>query len=989
MALVTEYLNRGLVTARTATALREGEVQRSNECVYRAHDPSIYRAPGRSVYNTTTIKDADGTACPVKGLVWLPFDNTRTDQFLALGGNGASKGTLWAGDFTTINGTATFSRLTGPGQVTDVVTNGVDGIVTSASGGFAFMVQGARVTGSNIPANTVVSTVTSANQITLSKTPTSATTITATFDMGIAITPIDTGEEILDAVQWGSAYYAFTGLDVTRRIFYKGRSLDATALTDLLIGRSSGLAPVVLPPTVAVVAGAWSSVLGNGYYWFLITEAYNPGQPDEVEGTYTAKDDKGTRVGPVAANITAFATQSVQITRPAQVNTGTATVSGRISTHWYVYMSPKQADNVTTPSLATFRRVATVPMTATSITLTDSSTVQTKYPTAVTSHAARPQWTSPSSMLNAPDSVSATGTLNVINKLQTFGFSTGAPYNTPLTVTGIKITLFGVGAVNVYLTTTGGKTSGPLFMTQSSGYGTFTLGDQFNTHGVSWAYTDFANGTFEVLIESKGVLALIDAVQITVYYSGTSVNLNGTPFRIVTYRDQIGNTLDVPARLPPPVSSTGDTFQGSLVVNDIADETVLRWSVPGEPEAYPDPYVLAFRERRHNKVTFIRRVGQILVVGMRDAVKRVNYLPSELDSSFQEGLAHEDIASDHGVVGPLAGTLFTMPGSGVQMLAYVANNGLHITDGVISRFLNVDIKWSLLVDPTNQHKCILRDYPKEQWLVLYYPPVGGNGTNSRALVFCYSQDKVKDGGFIPAIGPVSVGARCAAEAILNGQHYIFTGHHSGGLIYTEDNGTTIPVGYTSDGSTVVIGAPAVRTRRIYPAGIDRSAREERIYVQYTPTGSLQAKTCTLVAGSAVVTMASTTGLAKGMLAVSANIPGDAIILTVDSGVQVTLSKVAFTAGTVSVNFDNSTLAVTVRRQNIQEAVTECDTGYISMVAGNLLVSHVDNQGQALELDIDKVIMPDDTYVDAGVDMRLDFFAYDAYDAGKEQNRAGS
>jgi hypothetical protein len=1000
MPLVSEFLNGGIVTVRDPTLLKEGELQQADECVYRVHDPALYRAPGRTAYNSASVKDSSGADAIVKGLMWLPFGNARTDQMLALGGNNASLGALWTSDFTTVAGTATFSRVTGPGRVLDATINNST-TVTSPSGGFANMVQGAQISGTGIPANAVVAVVTSSTSITISVATTGGSlVVTATFDMGIAVSPSDLGAEIFDGIQWSNSYYVYNGADYLQRTFYKTRSIPGEALADLLIARPAGLDAVTVQPIVTRVTGTWPAVLGNGYYWFMITEGYNMDQDDEVEGTYTPLGTNDVKLNPVAIQITDYTTQTVKITRPTQVNDGSR---GRLSNAWNIYMSPKQDDNTNVPALSTFRRVAVVSMSETSKTLTDTSTAtnpsQSKYVGAVATPAGRTPFVLPANMIGAPDNVEAGAVTGRAELLQNFGFSTSSPYVSPATVTGVQVTVWGrslyilggqQATVALTMRTTAGKTAITSSKTLSTHSGTWTFGSQFDTSGVTWVPSDFADGTFEILIEqTAGSHLEIDAVNVTVFYSGGSINLNGRAFRVMTYRDQIGTVIEFPAKLPPPISSTGDIFTGSIVLNDVADEASLCWSLPDNPESYPAPYRLKFGERRHNKVTFIRRVGQVLVVGLQDAVKRVNYLPSEVDTSFQEGLAHEDLASDHGIVGPLAGCLFTMPGGGT-MLAYVGQNGLHVTDGVTTRFLNLDLAWTSLVDTANMSRCVLRNYPREQWIVLFYPPAGGSGKNTRAIIFPYSQDKIKEGGMMPAVGPVSVSSHCATVATLNGQHYLFTGHQTSGFVYTEDSGLTIPAGYTTDGTEIVIGAPRILTRRFYMSGIDMNTREERIYVHYASTGTLVVTAnCTFVKGSAIVTMTSTTGIVKGMLVVTSNVVGDSIVLSVDSSTQITISTYAFESGVFSTGFDNSTFAVTVRRQNIGEVPTSCETVYSSMRVGALSVVHPDNQGQAMELRIDKMVMPDASRVDAGVNMRLNFFAYDAAPAGKEQNRVGT
>jgi hypothetical protein len=1038
MPLVTEHLNGGIVTARDGTELAPGELQQADECVYRVHDPAIYGRPGKSQYNTTTIKDSAGNVCPVKGLAHLSFEGTRTDQLLALGGSDNGTGTMWAGDFTAISGGATFTKLTGPGQVTDATINNST-TVGSASGGFANMVAGASIQGIGIPSGAIVITPTSATSIIISKTTTGgAQTITATFDMGIAVAPSDAGDEILEVIQWGGAYYAVFAHGVMRRIYYKPRgSIDSTGasvtLTDLLVARPAGLEAVTLQPTVAtqVVAGtAWSAVLGNGYYWFLVTEAYNPSMPDEVEGTYIPIDDKGKKLGPVAVNVTDYTTQSILITRPTRVNDGSAQVSGRIATHWHVYMSPKQDDNVVTPSLAVFRRVATFSMFKSDgtdnlvQTLGEASVpARSGYCTAKAAVAARNEFANPTFLIGAPDNRGAIGksgsstdnpgTQDPINKLQTFSFSGVDATYTGKAVTGVKVGIRGLAdptgnagreaAYVLWLRTTSGKAAYPIFgKFGGNSYHINYHGDQFDTQGVNWAATDFASaGGFEVWVEKQATGArqrlYVDSVQVIVYYTGTSINLNGRPFRVVTYRDTIGFTVDEPARLPPPEASTFDTFQGSIVSNDLGTPddlntgqrldpgSAVRWSLPGEPEAWPRPYVLAFNGRKKDIITCIRRLNQILIVGTRETVNRVNYLPSEIDSDFREGLSHEPITEDHGIVGPLAAVRFTKPGQGT-MLAYVSYNNVYMTDGVTSTYMNRDIKLPTYIDPAFIQNCVFRNYPKEQWLVLFYTPLGGT-RNTKALI--YSYDQLKEDGTLRVIGPITVSARSACEATLSGVPILLTGHQFGGLVWVEDQGSSL-TGYTTDGAAQVTAAPSIITRKFYPAGIDRNARTEKQYLQTDATGTATNMTTVIMTGglTTLTRAAGWAGITKGMRIVHANMPGDAIVIDI-TGNTLTASQAAFETITDTVAFDTGTISVTVRVQSIGQAVASTDPTYNSTLVGGLMSMAIDAHAQSFDMKIEKVRLPDTTLFDLNTAFRLHHFTWDMNDAGKEQSRSGT
>lgn len=1009
MPLVKELMNGGVVTVREATMLREGELQQADECVYRKHDPAIYSAPGRTQYNTTIITDQTSTAGAVKGLAHLTFDRA-TDQIIATCGT-----RLWGGNFTAIDGTATFAVLTGPGLVS-CTTNGTSTLTSSA--GFGAMVPGARIFKADVPDGTVVKSVTNSSTLVMSASATGSTTSNTAFDMGIEVALSNTGTEQLDVVQWSNVYYALVAGSLMQRIYFKGRSLPdgSSVLADLLIARPAGLDPVSTAPTATRGSGAghsWSSVLQNGYYWFLVTEVFNPGQPDEVEGTYANLDpDPQKKLLPVVISITDYTTQDITITRPTQVNNAT---NGRLSTHWYIYMA-KSSDGVNPPSYALFRRVAQVPMSTTSFTLHDTgidSRQSNKTPSAVAAVAGRNQFTNPTRMQGAPDGLVASGSSRAadsngvaMQKLQTFGFSGTTDDNgqslASSTVTGVGVAIraigFPVSCGGYFYLKSGSKTTNAIWFEAKGLNPTYyRFGDIFDTFGVNWTVADFTNANgFEVWVETAGAASTqtlgIDSVQVTVYYTGNTINLNGPSFRVVTYQSQIGTTIDDPANLPPPAgATTGDLFQGGMVTNDPSNKSLLRFSLPGYPEYFPRPYQLALNTKKKDIVNYIRRVGQVLVVGLRDSIERVNYLPTESDTAFQEGLSHEPLANDHGIPGPLAGTLFTFPGSSGEMLAYASTNGFYVTDGVSCRYLNTDLDWAHTVDLANIGNCWLVNYPKENWLVLYYAPYGGNGTNTKALVFCYAPDKIKEGGTLPAIGPISVSARSACSANLNGTPIVLTGHLFGGKIYTEDQGDTIPTGYNTDGSTQIVGASVIRTRLFYPSNLDRLARAERIYIEHSAKGSTAlTATAVMTAGSTTVTSSGAfTNVLPGMMIVSTNIPGDAVVVSKSDASTIVISHAPFETVTDSVTFDTGVLAVTVRSGSIGIAVADKDTGFLSMTVGGLRVVHPDTQDQALELKIQKSILPDGTLVNLFTGMRLHYFAYDMSDGGKEQNRVSS
>lgn len=1002
MTTVQEFFSGGIVTARDESLLQPGELQRADECVYRMKDPSIQSAPGRTSYGQPT-----GGAATIKGLAHLTFDGQRDDRLISYVATG-----LYHSAFTAITGT--WSPLTGPGAV-DTCVIAVDGVTVTKVGAFTNMIAGTRVIGTGVPVSAVVQTVTSADVIVLSIASTPGT-VTLTFVSGIAMVLEDQGTETLDAVQFDNVYYLLTGGTKVRRVGYQAMGAGKP---EAFVGRYAGMKPVTVfgdgtgsNSGPSIVAGSWSATLGNGYFYFLITEAINATKASsDVEGTYLANDGK-----PQVAHVTDYLTQAIQIRFPSAANTA---VNGlNQATHWCVYMSDKQVDTLLTPSLATFKLVAVVDITATTALLTDSNLQQRGKPTATAAVGAETQFGNTAGMLTQDDGVwavsksgpSTNGSEPSLskNKATTFGFSVTAPYAAS-TVRGVKIYVEGECNFSGNAGRTAGFTVTAKTTTKSSvvQFGQFTtenaaiitFGSDTDTLGVSWVPADFANAEFYIEIAKTDSSPArerirVDGIVVDVFYGGTTINRDGRSFPVVTYRSQVGTTVSDPANLPPPQSTTGDVFQGHFVLNDIGDENAVVYSLPAKGEYFPKPYRMKLKSRKKDKVTFIRTLHQVLVVGLRDTIKRVNYLPTEVDTDFEQGIAVEDLATDHGIAGPLAGVLCDLAGQGV-MLVYASYNGVFMTDGITTRPLTQDLAWSALVNLDNLSTCVFRVYPKEKWLVLYYNPAGASHTqNSRAMIFCYDTTFIKEGGFLTSVGPITVSGRSACEANLNGTPYFLTGHQTDGKVYVEDQGTALPVGYTSANAagtqTAVVNCPLIRTRLLFAGGLSRPAREERVYIRSSIKGSTITATGTTTSGSTTATSAAAFGsVVKGMRVLGTGIkPGT--VVTVAGASSITLSQAAIGDGSQTLSFDTGTITVIIRGEEVGDAATsERDRSYLSSANSRELVCHLDNALTAIELQIEKVRMPDQTQVDLGIGLRLHYFEYLIADGGAELNRASN
>ena len=1001
---ITEFFNGGVVTARHPALLMPGEVQQADHCVYRLHDTSIQRAPGRTIYNSTPL------SAGLKGLAQLTFDQ-KTDQLIAWPQGDGTNSFLYKSDFTAITGV--FSIITGPGVVVANTHSNttVDG---APAGSFTNMIVGTKITGSGIPNGTYVTIVNSGTAITISQAATSTLTgTTLAFDAGIALPFQDLGTETLDIIQWQNSFFVLPKNGNVVRLFWKQFPTGTTAET--LIGRPAGLLPITTAPTITVQSGAgWSSVLGNGYYWFLVTEILTSDNPDvpDIEAGYTANEGRA-----VVVQITTYATQFIRITFPTIKNDGTNGTNR--ATHWGIYMSfitagvAAYSDPTNMPSLATFRRIAKMPIADTVRDIKfDNTTQGTKLPTtAGAGPDALAQFSNPSGFFDRggqiAQGVSGSG-VSVESAIAGFGFSAGSPYS-GYSITGLKVTIVSsIGFPNntagyyLWLDNNGAKSSNRNFgVSDRTTMFAKEWGGQFDTWGQTWTPTDISNIRVIILKGFSAALQVlkVDYIEVTVYYSGAaldtgSINLDGPYYPVVTYRSQVGFTISDTANFTIPPASTGDIFKGSLVLNDTSNPSLIRYSIPNAPESFPKPYFLKFNSKKKDIITFIRKVGQILIVGMRDSIKRVNYLPTELDIEFQQGIAHEDVVTDHGIVGPLAATLFDLSNSGV-VLAYASYNGWYFTDGITARPLNLDIKLQDLVKSTALGTSVFRVYPREKWLVFFYCPNGATHTkNTRAIIFHYASDKIKEGGFLPATGPLSISARSAAEAHIAGLPYLLTGHQTDGKVYVEDSGDTQAASYQvhNDSDSLVSApiVPLIRTRKIFASGYARDTAVQRIYILHHATGtSYTVSSTTTISSTAVTSAAAFTNVVVGMKVRStgSTILPDTIVTVKTDNSNITISQAVTASGTENLVFDDGTLTLVLRGSAIDENMVDLATGYPSTLTGDLLVKGLDDIKQGLELKIQKVLLPSASTADLGQQMKLNNFTYLADDSLTEINRS--
>lgn len=621
----------------------------------------------------------------------------------------------------------------------------------------------------------------------------------------------------LDSLQYNNRHYLLNGAGPNQVVRSDGGF------------RNQGMQPVPeLTTAPSTTSGVWNSTLGTGYYHFLTTEIYRDSLTQQVvESAFS-----GT---PKSVNITSVTSQSVLVTKPTTANAN--------ATGWRVYMAGPTTAETPIPVLANFRRVAEQDIATTTVTIGNQIATAGRLPTV----AASSTWTNTSNVFSNTDNLGMTSaTVAQAARLNTFGFSglsgtvTGFEVFVRLKMSGFfpQSVFGGSNSPIIYFHLTadgvsyfpGNNSNGIVCRTIpgiQAGYVTVVLGNRYSAWGRTgsppWALADVTGANFGVRVtyaqEYSGPLGNatvdIDWLKVVPYTTGGTqpVDLSGQPYQTVIV-SEAGITTAYSANMPPPVATTGDIFEDQMILNDVTDPSIIRGSLPGNVESYPAPYFVNFETKDADKVTCIRLVGNKAIIGMAHQLFRLNYFPRETDAEFDRGRCYEAISESHGIVGPYASTLFS-PDGGAQLLAYVAHDGLHATDGYQTKVLNQDLDWATTVrlpsaaDVTNYLKsALLVNYPLLHQLWLYYTPVGQT-TNTKALVFHYDPYHRREDGTLKATGPIDVAAFGACCARLAGNDVLLTSQASG-FVYVEDRGYT-----HNAGGTIPF---AVQTREMYPGG---------------------------------------------------------------------------------------------------------------------------------------------------------------------------
>jgi hypothetical protein len=781
MARHVESLGLGLWTAPSPATLENGQLSYLQNGVYLPGSLALQRARGRSVFGSATAVATD-----IDGLRDIQFDNGNHYLVAMISGTATGNGSY---RYATVGDTGTFANL---------------------------------VSGFN--AGSQLEVVHYRNRFFL---------LNGSFNMGSA-TAVNTN------------YVAY---------------LSATATASTPLTRQHGMLPVVSTPFVTATAGTFSQTV-TGYYEYWTTEVATSTQDSadfSMESTFVGSP----------ATIFVSATSVVPlISRPDIVNTVAAT-------HWRVYRSPKKDRASDKKFPIGFSIAGDISIAATSMmdtaTVTSTGAIFPANFNGIADSATNfidmgAQATALASDNNVDGTMAISGGLSGLKKQGVYGYNFGGFVGPVQGIEVVVEALVNAGSESVSVTLVRGRLAdggyvppGPYLSrisreqdaiknkTSTKTFTATTVRTNYTLGGSSDRWfpsdqpnpfrdSDFTSAGFMVIIgltSTAAVTLSVDYVSVKVYYGGSIDSVVVFPTVVYTFGDisaQVGKNG------PPPSSSTGDLFEDALVVNDVSNPALIRYSVPGDPEAFPETYFIDFETRDNDNVTNIKVVNGRLMVMLQTSVARVNYLPSERDSSFDRGKAFDWVSRSYGCVSPMCACVFSKDG-GQETLAFVSDHGVHTTDGYNFDTVTDGLDWSQVISRTSTSNAIaLIDDRDRQELLFYYRNDSNGNETYLCLHFSYSSEHMVNGR-LKVSGPVHMRNFLSAGSLRASLESAWSARRTSGAqdIYLGFGGTATGAGagqvYRETGTSLPAQDDTLKyaTRRMYLADMSNEWRLNELY----------------------------------------------------------------------------------------------------------------------------------------------------------------
>lgn len=703
---------------------------------------------------------------------------------------------------------------------------------------------------------------------------------TGTF--GVLASNIGIGAQ-LEVVQFRNRYFLFNGVRQnatatavnSNRVMY----LTATAAANTPVVRQHGMNPVESQPTITTAGGGVFSQSATGYYEYWTTEVAQIVQDSasaQIESTFVGKP----------STVLVSATSVVPtIQQPNIVNP--------ITTHWRIYRSPKKDAEKDVKFPAGFM-IAEVSTAGTAH--ADTSTTASASSTAANYNSygdGATVWADLTGSAGAPtlsadNNVYATMVSTGVTDLKQqgcYGFNFGgftgsvsgitveieANVNTGTGVVGVRLcrgrqadggiipagTLGGIdGPVGRTLDRLLTSAQKSVLVTTSTGV-KYTLGGPTDRwlsadHPLPFPDSAFTAAGFMVVIsfnDTATTTLSVDYLKVTVHYGASIDSVIQFPTVAYTFGDV---TAQVGKNGPPPSSSTGDIFEDTLVVNDVSNPSLVRYSYPGDPEAFPATYYLDFETQDNDSVQCIKVVNNRCMVWLKNALYRLNYLPSERDASFDRGKAAEEVSIQHGAVNPMCVAIYS-PDGPTQKAAFVSHKGIFATDGYTLEDLTVSLNWRGVISETSTSApiCLINDPENQELLFYYYNYAIPSDEVYAVLHLSYAQEHLINGR--PKIsGPViNLNYNAAATAYAtpmsawpvlrsNGSTNVYVGYGDGAAMGAQTSAAGAGKVYRVNGSNLPTEYPLLRyrTREMYLADYGNEWRMDELGIYGVNTVSM-------------------------------------------------------------------------------------------------------------------------------------------------------
>ena len=364
------------------------------------------------------------------------------------------------------------------------------------------------------------------------------------------------------------------------------------------------------------------------------------------------------------------------------------------------------------------------------------------------------------------------------------------------------------------------------------------------------AYAGIAGQKFPIgFLAQQQVASSVDGgVGATHWHPLASRDTLNAPYRIAA---PIGG-VPVPFAVAPPTIYDAVIFQESMCTIDADKRWLLKYSAPGDPQAFPSVNVLTFPTDKQDNMNTLAVVNDVLLAFSSFWVYRINDLPRHADPEniiSAQARVISPLISSHGCTSPRGTALFNVMGVG-ELLLFVCRDGIHITDGFSVDYASQTLDWENTVSIANLDRAALVNNPKRMRVEFYYPSAADSSKWERLDFYYHVKFLVKDEVGFPALtilGPTDVPGPAATVGVFNSDWRTYMGTEASAYSWFEGTGLVDNALLVDSSGTI---NKRVGTRKFYfgPEGsvLDASFETQRVYTHQAQTSASGSATLSLI-----------------------------------------------------------------------------------------------------------------------------------------------